>query len=99
MGHFIFLRGHTQSSNLSPVTKKRSTFRARPWTMGFTSIHGMMHCNSAPFLLRNRGTKKTFSQHTKKEATMPLLPIILWAGVPIVIIGGGYWVGHAAHWF
>jgi hypothetical protein len=30
---------------------------------------------------------------------MPLLPIILWAGIPIVIIGGGYWVGHAAHWF
>jgi hypothetical protein len=30
---------------------------------------------------------------------MPLLPIILWVGVPVILIGGGYWVGHTAHWF
>jgi hypothetical protein len=36
---------------------------------------------------------------TAKEAMMPLFPIILWAGVPIVVLGGGYWIGHAAHWF
>jgi hypothetical protein len=30
---------------------------------------------------------------------MPFLPIILWAGIPIVVLGGGYWIGHTAHWF
>jgi hypothetical protein len=27
-----------------------------------------------------------------EENSMPLLPIILWVGVPVVLIGGGYWI-------
>jgi len=28
---------------------------------------------------------------------MPLLPIILWVGVPVVLLGGGYWIVHTMH--
>jgi len=34
-----------------------------------------------------------------KEAMMPFLPIILWAGIPIIVIGGGVWIAHSVHWF
>jgi len=30
---------------------------------------------------------------------MPLIPIVLWAGIPIIVIGGGVWVAHVANWF
>jgi hypothetical protein len=28
----------------------------------------------------------------QQEATMPLIPVILWVGVPVLLIGGGYYV-------
>jgi len=28
---------------------------------------------------------------------MPLIPIILWVGVPIALLGGGYMVMHMMH--
>jgi len=30
---------------------------------------------------------------------MPLIPIILWAGIPVIVIGGGVWIAHVSHWF
>jgi len=33
------------------------------------------------------------------EAIMPLIPIVLWAGIPIIVIGGGVWIAHVSHWF
>jgi hypothetical protein len=28
---------------------------------------------------------------------MPLIPIILWVGMPVVLLGGGYWIIHTMH--
>jgi hypothetical protein len=36
-------------------------------------------------------------QKKPEEERMPLLPIILWVGVPVVLLGGGYWIVHTMH--
>jgi len=32
-----------------------------------------------------------------EEEQMPLLPIILWVGVPVILLGGGYWIIQTVH--
>jgi hypothetical protein len=47
---------------------------------------------------RLRGTPALMNRYLRsfgnqpEENSMPLLPIILWVGVPVVLIGGGYWI-------
>jgi hypothetical protein len=55
---------------------------------------------AAQFVRRLPGTQLCHDrcragQQEPEEERVPLLPIILWVGVPVVLIGGGYWVFHA----
>jgi hypothetical protein len=37
---------------------------------------------------------------TEKEANMPVFLVpALWVAGTAVVLGGGYWIGHAQHWF
>jgi hypothetical protein len=35
--------------------------------------------------------------HCPKETAMPLIPVILWVGVPVILLGGGYMLVHVMH--
>jgi hypothetical protein len=35
--------------------------------------------------------------HFPKETAMPLIPVILWVGVPVILLGGGYMLVHVMH--
>ena len=35
--------------------------------------------------------------HVPKETAMPLIPVILWVGVPVILLGGGYMLVHAMY--
>jgi hypothetical protein len=35
--------------------------------------------------------------HAPKETAMPLIPVILWVGVPVILLGGGYMLVHVMH--
>ena len=56
-------------------------------------------------VMTGRGNLKTISNvispaQQKKEQTMPVFIVpALWIGGTALVLGGGYWIGHTAHWF
>ena len=52
-----------------------------------------------PGCRRNRflGAELDRQGNVPRRAVMPFLPIILWVGVPVVLLGGGYMLVHMVH--
>jgi hypothetical protein len=51
---------------------------------------------SSTEIVRNREpNKRIISVRLTKEATMPV--ILLWVGIPVLLLGGGYAIVHVMH--
>jgi len=48
-----------------------------------------------PKIVRNPEQIETIISTLTKEATMPL--ILLWVGIPVLLLGGGYAIVHVMH--
>jgi hypothetical protein len=45
---------------------------------------------------RNRVTfRALYVSETTTEANMPI--VLLWVGIPVILLGGGYFIVHAMH--
>jgi hypothetical protein len=54
-------------------------------------------CRAEPEGNRSCGEIVISARKKPEEESMPLLPIILWVGVPVVLLGGGYWIIQTMH--